>query len=184
MSEGGKGGTGQFSLKVPLAKLGSRPLPFHLEADAVVRAGLVERFGLAGLDRLVADLEVSREGQGARVSGRFEADVAQTCIVSGEPVAAHVAEAIALQFQPDIAAPGQEIELEEEALDVLPLEGESVDLAEAVAQSLLLALDPYPRASEEVLARARRHLLSEEEAAELEAQAKAATNPFSKLRSK
>ena len=33
-----------------------------------------------------------------------------------------------------------------EALDVLPIEQDSIDLGEAVAQSLFLALDPYPRA--------------------------------------
>lgn len=173
-----------FSLKLPLAKLGSRAQPFHIEADKAARAAIAERFGLAALDRLVADLEVARAGGGVVVSGRFEADAVQSCIVSGEPLPVRVSEPIALRFEPDTALPGQEVELEAEALDVMALEGDSVDLAEAVAQSLLLALDPYPRAPDDVLERARRHLLSEEEAAEAEARSKAEASPFAKLRSK
>lgn len=171
-----------FSLKLPLAKLTNHPQPVHVEANEAARAAIATRFGLAALDRLVADLEVSRAGKGALVTGRFEAEAVQSCIVSGEPLPVKVADSIDLRFEPDSAEPGHDIELEEDALDVMPLDGDSVDLAEAVAQSLLLALDPYPRASEEVLAKARRHIMSEEEAEQAEAQAKADANPFSKLR--
>lgn len=176
--------TADFALKVPLAKLNAHPQPFHLEAGDAARAALAERFGLAALDRLAAALDVARAGAGAIVRGRFEAEAVQSCIVSGEPLPVRVADEIALRFEPDSAVPGQEIELEAEALDVVPLEGDSIDLAEVVAQSLLLALDPYPRASEEVLARVRRHLLSEEEAAAAQRQAKADANPFTRLRPK
>ena len=171
-----------FSLKLPLAKLTNQPQPLHLEAGEAARAALAARFGLAALDRLVADLDVARAGQGAMVTGRFEAEAVQNCIISGEPLPVQVADSIALRFEPDAAVPGQEVELEADALDVIPFEGDSIDLAEAVAQSLLLARDPYPRASEDALARARCHLMSEEEAAEEQARAKAAANPFAKLR--
>lgn len=174
--------TAEFSLKLPLAKLGSRPTPVHVEAGPDACAALAARFGLQALDRLVADLEVTRDGAGARLAGRFEADAVQICIVSGEPLPVTLAETIALGFQPDTAAPGTEIELEPEALDTLPLEGETIDVGEAVAQSLLLALDPYPRAPDAVLAAARRHIQSEEEAARAEAAAKAAASPFARLR--
>ena len=174
--------TEAFSLKLPLAKLSNHPQPVHVEANAAARAAVAQRFGLSALDRLVADLEVSRAGKGALVTGRFEADAVQSCIVSGEPLPVQVGDSINLRFEPDMAEPGQDIELEEEALDVIPIDGDSVDLAEAVAQSLLLALDPYPRAPEEVLARVRRHLMTEEEAEAAEAHAKAQANPFSMLR--
>lgn len=173
-----------FSQKVALAKLSTNAQPVRIEAGEAARAALAQRFGLQSIGRLVADLEVARAGKGARVTGRFQADVVQSCIISGEPLPASVADDINLRFEPDAATPGQEVELEADALDVLPIDEESIDLAEAVAQSLLLALDPYPRAPDEVLARARKHLLSEEEAAEAEARAKTQSNPFSKLRPK
>ena len=65
---------------------------------------------------------------------------------------------------------------------MLPIEGRSIDLGEAAAQSLGLALDPYPRAGAEALAAARRRLLSEEAAAEREAAEKARANPFAVLK--
>ena len=176
--------TAEFSQKLALVKLSTHAQPVHIEAGESARAALAHRFGLQSIGRLVADLEVARAGKGALVTGRFQADVVQSCIVSGEPLPASVADDIHLRFEPDVATPGQEVELEADALDILPTEDESIDLAEAVAQSLLLALDPYPRATDEVLARARMHLLSEEEAAEAEARAKAKSNPFSQLRPK
>lgn len=181
------GTTPEFTLNLQLVKLTSNAQPIHIEANAAARAALASRFGLASLDRLAADLEVSRAGKGALVKGKFEADAVQSCIISGEPLPVSVKDEIALRYEPDTtvaSASGQEIELEADALDVIPMDGDSIDVAEAVAQSLLLALDPYPRASEEVLARARRHLLSEEEAAAVQAQAKAESSPFAKLRPK
>ena len=37
----------------------------------------------------------------------------------------------------------EELELEEDDLDEIPFEGHTIDLGEAVAQSLALAIDPY-----------------------------------------
>jgi hypothetical protein len=51
-----------------------------------------------------------------------------------------------------------------------------------VAQSLGLALDPYPRAPDEVRAAVARFVISEAEAEALRALDKAAANPFAALR--
>ncbi len=173
--------TREFSHFVALAKLSPRPQAHHLVAGETARAVLAARFSLQSIGRLEAWLDVSRSRDGAELTGRLVADVVQTCIVSGEPVPAHVEEELALRFEP--ADDGrEEVELEAGALDILPTEGDSIDLGEAVAQSLALALDPWPRAAPEVLEKARRHLTTEAEAeAQLEADKKAA-NPFAKLR--
>ena len=42
---------------------------------------------------------------------------------------------------------GREVVVEAGDLDVVPLEGDSVDIGEAVAEELSLSLDPYPRAA-------------------------------------
>lgn len=171
----------EFTHPVALVKLSTRPQPHHLVASEAARAALAARFDLQSIDRLEGWLDVARSGQGAVLTGRLVADVVQSCIVSGEPVPAHVAEELALRFEPE-AETAEDIELESGALDVLPVEGDSIDLGEALAQSLLLALDPYPHASPDVLESVRRHLKTE---AEVEAQAladKKAANPFAKLR--
>jgi uncharacterized metal-binding protein YceD (DUF177 family) len=172
---------GEWRVVVQLAKLSPRPQDYPLVAADTVRAALAERFGLEAIDRLEGALSVVRDGAGARATGRLVADVVQSCVVSGEPVPAHVEEELNLRFEP-LEGAGEEIELEADALDVMPVEGDAIDLGEALAQALAVALDPYPRASPEVLAKARRLLMSEEEAAAEEAAAKSAANPFAALK--
>lgn len=176
--------TPEFSRVVRLSEVGSAPRTEHLTAGPAERAALVDRFGLASLDRLEADLKVRQEAAGVRVTGQVRADAAQVCVVSGEPVPTVVDEPVDLLFARDVpdARPDEEVELGEGDLDVLPLEGEAVDLGEAVAQSFGLALDPYPHASDEVLAAARRRLTTEEEAEAQAAADKAARNPFRVLK--
>jgi uncharacterized metal-binding protein YceD (DUF177 family) len=171
----------EWSVLVQLVRLSPRAQEYPLSAPEAARAALARRFGLQRIDRLEGQLAVLRAGEGARATGRLVADVVQTCVVSGEPVPAHLNEPLDLRFEavdPDAV----EIELEPDALDVMPVEGDAIDLGEAIAQALAVALDPYPRASPEVLAKVRGLLLSEEEA-EAQAEAdKAAGNPFSVLK--
>jgi len=146
------------------------------------RAALAARFELRALDRLEAMLTATPAPGGVRVTGRIAADVVQACVTSGEDVPARIDEPVELLFLHDLGEAGEEIELHEADCDVLPIEGRGIDLGEAAAQSLGLALDPYPHADGEVLAAARRRLLSEEEAAEREAAEKARANPFAALK--
>jgi uncharacterized metal-binding protein YceD (DUF177 family) len=172
---------GEWQVVVQLARLSPRAQDYPLVAPDDARARLAERFGLESIGRLEGRLSVAREGAGARATGQLVADVVQRCVVSGEPVPAHVSEALDLRFE-TLETGAEEIELEPDALDVMPVEGDAIDLGEALAQALAVALDPYPRATPEVLARVRRMLLSEEEA-EAQAQAeKAAANPFAALK--
>jgi uncharacterized metal-binding protein YceD (DUF177 family) len=174
----------EFSRVVRLSEVGSTFRTEHIEARPAERAALVERFGLATLDRLQADLSVRREAAGIRVQGRVQAEAAQVCVVSGEPVPTSIDEPVDLLFSTHAPAsrPDEEVELSETDLDILPLEGEAIDLGEAAAQSFGLALDPYPRAADDALAAARKRLLTEEEAEAQAAADKAARNPFRVLK--
>lgn len=176
--------TPEFSRVVRASEIGTGLRQEHVEAKPAERAALAERFGLMTLDRLEADLGVRREAAGIRVTGRVTAVADQICVVSGEAVPARIDESVDLLFT-EVASgrPDEEIELSESECDLLPLEGDWVDLGEVTAQTLGLALDPYPRLpdAEEALGAARRHLISEEEAAAREVAEKAARNPFSVL---
>ena len=79
---------------------------------------------------------------------------------------AAVEEAFRVEFRPLPAGgrPEEEIELGEGELDVVFYEGGAVDLGEAVAQTLLLALDPYPRSPAAEAALREAGVKSEEEA--------------------
>src|SRR3546814_3946393 len=72
-----------------------------------------------------------------------------------------------------------EVELGEEACDVLPMDGDSVDIGERAAETVSLALAPYPRLPDDALAEYRRLLTREEEAQADAAAGKTANNPRS-----
>ncbi|MBM0170156.1 YceD family protein [Altererythrobacter sp. C41] len=128
---------------VKLRQIDARPI--RIEADAEERAALAERFGIVAVDRLAADVTLEREGEDVAVSGRLEADIVQTCGISGEDFPVRIDEPIALRFVPEVAhtVPDEEIELEESELDEIEYTGDVLDLGEAIAQSLGLAIDPY-----------------------------------------
>ncbi len=154
-----------------------------IAANEAERAALAARFGLLSLDSLEADLTLRREAAGIRVTGRVRAIAEQACTVSDQPVPARVDEDVDLLFVEEAhATPDEEVELSSTDCDVISYDGQAIDVGEAAAQSFSLALEPYPRASDEALAEARRHLTSEEEA---EAQAEAdkrAASPFAALK--
>jgi uncharacterized metal-binding protein YceD (DUF177 family) len=151
-------------------------------ANESERAALAARFGLLSLDTCTADLDVVRGANHIRVTGRFAATGTQPCVVSAEPVPFDIAEPVDLRYSDGEPVAEAEIELEESDLDDLPLGGDELDLGEAVAQSLGLALDPYPRAPAEVRAAAARFVITEAEAQARAAADKAAANPFNILK--
>lgn len=114
-----------------------------LEADAAERAALARRFGIPAVESLRAELRLRLEADGAvRAEGRLAADVVQNCVVTLEPVAQRVEEAVALRLLPAGVEPRDE---PDEPDDITSEDGVA-DLGEAVAEQLALALDPYPRA--------------------------------------
>jgi uncharacterized metal-binding protein YceD (DUF177 family) len=156
----------EFSRPVRLDTLGTEPRPLTIEAEAEERAALARRFGLVAIERLSADARLMRNGAEIVASGRIAAAVVQSCVASGEPVNAIVDEPLDLVFRPlpSESRPDEEVELSESELDVIFYEGGSIDLGEAVAETMAVSLDPYPRApgSEEKLKAAG--VKSEEEA--------------------
>jgi uncharacterized metal-binding protein YceD (DUF177 family) len=136
----------EFCHFVKLNDIGVGAANLHISADAKARDGLVVRFDLAELDNLEADLALSRNAKGVLATGRFRAIVTQYCVVTGNPVSATLDEPIHIRFIPEqVVGADAEIELEADDCDTMFYEGQGVDLGEAVAQSLGLALDPYPR---------------------------------------
>ena len=141
--------TPEFSRPVAIDRVG-RAGETRIAADEAERAALVRRFGLAGLDRLEASYTLTREAAGFRARGRIAADLAQSCVATGEPVAETIDAPFTLKFLPaDLAAPeAEEVELDEEDCDTIFYEGGAIDMGEAVAQTLALTMNPWPRASD------------------------------------
>ena len=120
-----------------------------LVADDSERSAIAKRLDLASLDRLEAHVCLECAGDIVRAKGRLLASLDQSCVVTGEPVAAHVDEPFELTFlpEPHSAASEEEIELATGDLDVIFHDGAAIDLGTALADTLALSLDPYPRSA-------------------------------------
>lgn len=156
----------EFSHVVKLSEIGEHSQNIHLSADETARSGLIKRFDLAALDSLEAEISLKPEGAGILATGRFTAKLAQYCIASTDPVPALLDEPVNIRFIPEPTVRG-EIELEADDCDTMFHGGQTIDLGEAIAQSLLLALDPYPRSPESEKALKAAGVKSEDEAAPL-----------------
>ena len=138
----------------------------ELVADDAEREVIAARIGVAALDRLEAQATLSRNGDIIRAEGRLAASLAQSCVVTGDPVAAHIDEPFKLLFMPEppIAGPDDGIELGEEDCDVIFHDGATIDLGSAIADTLALSLDPYPRSVGAEAALREAGVMSEEQA--------------------
>ena len=155
----------EFSRLYRLDAIGDGSRTVEIDADAAERAALAKRFGLASLDRLGGAATLARTAAGIRTSGHIKARAEQICVATGEPVPIEIDTDFALLFVADDALPtAEEVELSADDLDVIAHDGQSVDMGEALAQTLALELPPFPRSpgAEETLRAAG--VISEEEA--------------------
>ena len=145
-----------------------------LVADDAERSAVAERLGLQSLSCLEAHAVLSRNGEVVRAQGRLAASLEQSCVITSEPVAAHVDEAFELAFMPEPQAggPDEEIELGETDCDVVFYDGAMIDLGTAIADTLALSLDPYPRSAGADAALKEAGVLTEAEASPFAALAK------------
>ena len=156
--------TPEFSRPERVDTISERERVVEVEARPAEREALAKRFDLLGIERLAASFTVRREHAGLTARGRVTADVIQACSITGEPVTAHVDEQADLLFVPAGPAAEDEVELSADALDTIIYEGSRIDLGEAAAETMALALDPFPRAPGSERALREAGVLTEEEA--------------------
>ncbi len=169
--------TPEFSRPFLLDKLSTTGSTLHVEATREECAALCERFSLLSIDHLSADLVLTPVNglQCVRLKGRIKADVIQQCVVSLEPVPEHVDESFSLTYvaeQENDHKKAKEIvvEFDDDEDFPEPIIGNAIDLGEAVAEHLMLALDPFPR-SQKVI----------DEAQEADDEPKKKSSPFQSL---
>jgi hypothetical protein len=111
--------TDDFAHRLPLNQIrdGER---IDLNADEDERKAVADRLELRGLDRLNAHATLERKGEIVRAVGRLKASLRQSCVVTDEPVDAHVDEAFDIHFipEPRIDSPEEEVELVASDCDV------------------------------------------------------------------
>jgi len=129
-----------WSMLVTVEDIPDTGLHVDLEAPAAVRDGVAQIASIRALPRLTATFDLTRRGAGIHVSGRVNAVVGQTCVVSLEPIETTLDEAIDVTFSPSAEAVSTDDDEPPE-----PLVDGAVDLGAVATEFLLLAIDPYPR---------------------------------------
>lgn len=137
----------EFSRPIDVTRIGSVETAHEISATPAEREALARRLGLLGLARLEARVRLRRAEAGTRLhlAGHLTADVTQACVVSLEPVENHLEEDFTVVYGELAEDDDVSVDVGEESV-VEPLPAGSLDIGEAVAQELALALDPYPHA--------------------------------------
>jgi uncharacterized metal-binding protein YceD (DUF177 family) len=124
-----------------------------LTPTAEQRARIAEWAGLSSLESLTAKLRISHLAENFYAyDGELEADLVQPCVVTLEPVHAHISRAFARRYR---VLPARRGKVQFSAADAVvdPEDDETetvqtpfIDLAAPVLEELSLGIDPYPRA--------------------------------------
>lgn len=129
------------------AEIPDRGLTRERAASEAERSEIARALKLISLDKLVAAYRItSIAGGGWRLAGKITADPVQSCIVSLEPVPAHLEETFDVEFLHE--APASESGGDLSVLqgpDIEPLEGNVIAAGRVVFETLAAGLDPYPR---------------------------------------
>lgn len=154
-------GAPEFSFPVDAASLPAAGRTYVIEADADARARVAARLGVQDVAALTATFDLTpRAGGIVKVTGRAEASLTQTCVVTLAPVPARIAEEVRTTFATMPAkravekAGGEKAGKDAEELVFLGDEDPPedamdgiIDLGELAVVQVALGLDPYPRAS-------------------------------------
>jgi uncharacterized metal-binding protein YceD (DUF177 family) len=141
--------TPEISRLVAVDRVSPGGLTEHIVATDGERKALAARFDVVAVSELTGllRLEPWRRG-GVKITGRVDATMVQTCVVTLDPFEVSVRNEITRYFAgqnaPGPAAAVHSVEsLEEDAQEFVT--GASIDIGEVLAEALGLAIDPYPR---------------------------------------
>jgi uncharacterized metal-binding protein YceD (DUF177 family) len=148
--------THEFSRRLKIDPWPDDAITVEVHADPAERQALAERFGLLAVRSLCGRGRLERGSEPGELvlHGWLDADVVQACVISLEPVPARLQQRVERRYWPTEAGDpgrhhlqpyGMEELLDEE--EVEPAIRGAIDLGEAFAEELGLALDPYPRAA-------------------------------------
>ena len=142
-----------WSVPVIVAQIPDTGLHREIEAGPAVRAAMAEVAGLLEVLSANASLDVTPESRGrVHVTGRVQARIGQTCVVTLDPIENEIDEPIDLIFAPPEQIPvlsdlvDEAAESDTEIPDPPePFINGAIDLGRLATDALFLAVDPYPR---------------------------------------
>lgn len=147
--------------KIDADGIGTTPVRTSISASPQERKDIARRLKVETVDSLEATLVLSRASKKhlLHVEGTLRARLAQSCIVTLEPVVQEIEAPVEGWFanpdqvvslararqERDIRTAGAEVKVLDEKDDPEPVVDGQIDLGELVTQHLALAVDPYPR---------------------------------------
>jgi uncharacterized metal-binding protein YceD (DUF177 family) len=133
----------EFPRPMTLDRIGAQGLTMTIDATEAECAALAERMGLPAVYAVSCGFRLVRESRDKVLAhGHLRARVVRTCVISLEDFETEVEDRFDVRFVPS----GEEDEdVDPDSVDEIPFEGNMIDLGEAAAEQLGLALDPYPR---------------------------------------
>ncbi len=137
-----QGSLAEFSRPVSVLRLGTEAMIYRINATGDERAALARRFDLVSLEHFAAELTLSRHGGEVRLAAEIVADIVQLCCLTLEPFASNLIDRSTVLYRRK--PPPADLGVDDEDYEVLV--GDEIDIGEAAAQQLSLALDPFPRA--------------------------------------
>lgn len=139
--------TPEFSRPIRIDQIARHAQGVTITADAGEREALARRFNLLALDRLEADYALSEEDGAIVARGRARAELAQPCVATGVAVPEKIDTEFLLRFVAESGDEdaGEELEIDSNDCDVIGYDGQMIDIGEAVAETVALAMTPYPR---------------------------------------
>lgn len=140
----------EFSRPVHIDQLARHAQGVTITAEPAEREALARRFKLLALDRLEADYGLTEENGAIVARGRVRAELTQSCVASGLPVPERIDTDFLLRFVRETgdAPEGEELEIDSEDCDIIGYDGQVIDMGEAVAETAVLAMTPYPRSQD------------------------------------
>jgi uncharacterized metal-binding protein YceD (DUF177 family) len=162
----------EFSRPVSTTRLGADALVYELAASAAERAALARRFGLVSLEGFAATVRLTRQGGDICLAAELTADVVQLCGVTLEAFASRLTDRATLHYRRQ--APPGDLSAEDEVYELVT--DDRIDIGEAVAQQLSLALPSFPRAPDVVVSAAEMPV-----SVQLTADQSIAPHPFAEL---
>ena len=136
--------TPELTRPVPLSKIRPQGLIVLVRATHQECRAVASRMDLPAIQSLECSFDLTRAVGGATVAakGRLRAQVSQICVVSGEEFETMVEDEFEVRFVPEGT---ERDEPDPDLPDEIPYASDVIDLGEATAEQLGLALDPYPR---------------------------------------
>jgi uncharacterized metal-binding protein YceD (DUF177 family) len=135
--------TPELHRPVRLDRIGPDAAVQEIDASDEECRALAERFGIPAVLFLRSRFTLRRVSRDVVAgSGQLTARVIRVCVVTLDNFEMDVTETFSVRFVPEGT---ESADIDPETEDEIPYSGDVIDLGEAAAEQLALALEPYPR---------------------------------------